>query len=55
VVAAANPQECCNFCNAYLGCTAWTLSDPSDCQDRLGADNQGCCFLKVRAPPAAVF
>ncbi|KAL4857926.1 Protein LOW PSII ACCUMULATION 1 [Chlorella vulgaris] len=47
VVAAANPQECCNFCNAYVGCTAWTLSDPSDCQDRLGADNQGCCFLKT--------
>lgn len=23
VVAAATPEECCNFCKAFIGCEAW--------------------------------
>ena len=47
VVAAATSQECCNFCKAFVGCLAWTRTEPGNCVERLGNTNPGCCFLKA--------
>eukprot|EP00887_Chlorella_sp_A99_P007064 scaffold2.g7064.t1 len=48
VVAASSPDECCAVCAANPDCGAWTLTPTTNCQNRLGSNFDGCCYLKNR-------
>lgn len=48
VVAASSPDECCAVCAANPDCAAWTLTPTTNCQNRLGSNFDGCCYLKNR-------
>lgn len=50
VVASTSPLDCCQQCQAYSGCYAWTMTlGTVNCGGRLGdePDDVNCCYLKL--------
>lgn len=46
VVPTFSDADCCQSCASTPGCGAWTMTPPSNCEDALGRNIVGCCFLK---------